>query len=232
MDTYDCLADEYYIADVHPTCHNFNTLSRKLLDQWLSDVSGDVLEVGAGRSAVGQIMHSRGSDLHRLEVQDSSQRMLDHSSNLEQLGATLTISDARSIKRTDGSVDTVISSLGDPYNVSIFWEEVWRVLKPGGRAIFTTPSFEWAHRYRRFGTSQDANAAEFTLLNGRVALVPSFVYPLQRQIELIQKAGLIVTRFESVGIEQLPVGDYISPKIRTSHIGELSLIWGFISRRF
>jgi len=76
------------------------------------------------------------------------------------------ILDAERLAIQNKSVDAVVASLGDPYNTSAFWRECARVVRPGGRVLFTTPAFAWAHSFRE-ETGMPIMAAEFDLAQER-----------------------------------------------------------------
>lgn len=227
--SYDIVAGEYYDPVAHPTCYNFNRLSRVYLERWIPEpwLNRDVLEIGAGNSSVAAILHARGYLLNGLHITDASAKMLAYSECWETYGATLAISDGCSIDREDATVALLVASLGDPYNVPEFWVEVCRVIEPGGAVLFTVPSFQWAARFRTDrGSAQRIDEAEFELLNGHCVNVPSFILPLEKQVTMMESTGLMVVHFESLGAEALPP-DHLSPKIDVFSSDTSSLVWGF-----
>jgi len=227
--SYDIIASEYYDPRAHPTCHNFNQLSRIYLERWIREpwVHRNVLEIGAGNSSVAAILYARGYQLDGLEITDSSAPMLAHSERWADYGALLNIADARSLNRKDASVALLVSSLGDAYNLPDVWKEISRVLAPGGEVLFTIPSFQWAARFRDGRSpAQNPHEAEFELRDGRLITVPSLILPLDKQIEMMESAGLMIVNFESLGVEALP--PYArSPKIDVFFSDVSSLVWGF-----
>jgi SAM-dependent methyltransferase len=226
--SYDALAREYYDPVAHPTCHNFNRLSRIYLERWVPEpwVDRNVLELGAGDSCAAAILHARGYLLNGLEITDASASMLAHSRRWEACGATLALSDATSLNREAASVALLVASLGDPYNLPEFWREAARVTKPGGVVLFTVPSFQWAARFRTLVSSKSVDEAEFKLRDGRSVSVPSFILPLDEQVRMIENAGLMVVHFESLGADALPPDGH-SPKIDIFASDASSLVWGF-----
>src|SRR4051812_29449717 len=128
--SYEDVADEYYDSTRHPTCANFNYLSRLYIARQLTDEwpRGLAVEVGAGDSSIAPIFQSRAATLNGLHITDASAAMLQHSRKWESLGATLRIQDATSLAYDEGSVSLVVASLGDPYNVLSFWRETERIL--------------------------------------------------------------------------------------------------------
>lgn len=231
--SYDVLAEEYYDSDAHPTCYNLNRLSRTCLERWIPEHFRclNILEVGAGDSIVAAIFHERGQRLVGLELQDVSERMLAHSRKWQELGAGTVVSDARSISRADATVSLLVSSLGDPYNVPAFWAEAARVVRPCGLVMFTMPSFQWAARFRTTHGAGSMQFAEFTLRDGRVVDVPSFIYPLAEQVRKIEAAGLMLVQFDSMGVDALSGQDHLSPKVDVFGPDASSLIWGFMAVR-
>ncbi len=164
--TYDDVADEYYDKSLHPTCANFAELSERFFRRRLQPDSykdKNVLEVGCGRSIVAEILVNNEISLNGLTLLDSSPRMLSYSEQWQQRGASLVVADAQDTRLLSHSFHLIISSLGDPYNGAPFWSEIERLLMVGGACLFTTPSYEWAQRFRR-GT--DFHSAEFLRSDG------------------------------------------------------------------
>lgn len=229
---YDDIAGEYYDRILHPTCHNFNCLSRLYIQRQLLEplCDGPVVEVGAGESSVAAILHARGYVLDILEITDASPAMLEYSRQWQAFGATLRVVDARSLDYRDASVPVIVAGLGDAYNAPTFWAEVARVLAPGGRLIFTLPSFEWAARYRQGQGATPIDCAEFKLRDGRTVRVASVVLPLDAQVEMMEGAGLSVTSFEALGESALEAGT-LSPKVKVFDGDATSVVWGFVARK-
>lgn len=231
--SYDAIADEYYDPDAHPTCHNFNHLSRICLERWIPDrfLSRDILEVGAGDSAVAAILYEKGLPLAGLELHDASEKMLAYSRKWQQHGVSTVVSDACSILKEDSSVSLLVASLGDPYNTPVFWAEAARVVRPDGLVLFTLPSFQWASRFRTTLDVNSTHIAEFKLCNNKIVHVPSFIYPLAEQVRRIEEVGFMVVQFTSVGEEALSDKRYLSPKTNVFGANSSSLVWGFMAVR-
>lgn len=194
LGSYADVAAEYYDAVAHPTCRNFREASAVYLAAVARRLvlSGTTLDVGAGRSLAADLLLSRGVSLDGLVLLDNTPAMLRHSSGLRDRGAKFVVGDATAFPIRDASFRLVVSSLGDPYNVPQFWGEVMRCLEPGGCCVFTTPSFEWADRFRRGRKEEVPSLAYFRLRTGAGLHVPSFVLPAGEQVEMIRRAGLLV----------------------------------------
>jgi len=206
MNCYDLLAAEYYDASAHPTCSNFLELSRLYISEQIRSKpeGGRILEVGAGDSAVAQIFHRLRKSLSRLEITDLSEEMLVYSYRWRRYGAKVYAAHAASLPHPDHSVDLIVASLADPYNTPQLWGCFARVLSASGQIILTTPSYEWAVRYRSHQTqAKDFSQAEFILRDGGKTHVPSFIYPLGETIAMIEAAGLSVMNHQSLGIDHL-----------------------------
>ncbi|MBL8438356.1 MAG: hypothetical protein JNM61_09170 [Zoogloeaceae bacterium] len=227
--SYDELAHEYYDPVAHPTCYNLNRLSRIFIERQLPEPwdSRNTLEVGAGSSAVAATLHARGYTLHGLRITDGSDAMLRHSQRWTAHGATLARVPAAEISRGQPPASLLVASLGDPYNTDAFWAEAWRAVEPGGRILFTVPSFEWSVRFRGTQTPE-SQLAEFALSDGRRMYVPSFVIPLSDQVYMMQQAGFMLTTFESLGAEVLHSDERRSSKLNVFQGEVSSIVWGFV----
>lgn len=136
------------------------------------------------------------------------------------------IGDAEQLGSWAPPTDCVVGGLGDPYNTKGFWQQLGSLLPPAGAVIFTMPSYEWAGRFRRADPASQ-NTAQFVAGSGQALSMPSYIFPLARQIEMIENVGLVLVNFEAMGRAALD-GDVISPKLLGS-IPECSLVWGFVA---
>lgn len=200
---YAALAAEYYDAGRHPTCAAFREASRQLLEHLLppAPLVSRAVEVGSGASLLAEIVSDRGQPLDGLVLTDQSPGMLEHSRHWATLGCALELAAADDLPAASGTVALLVASLADPYDDDAFWQEVRRVLAPGGRAIVTTPSWIWASRFRVNGAPPDR--ARFVLASGDVLDVPSLVRPPAHELELIQRHGLHEQRMLSVSRGEL-----------------------------
>ena len=187
-DSYEVVAPEYYQPEWHPTCADFrdasSALIRRVLFPRLS--GGTFCEVGCGDSLLCDLLLSGNlqPEPGRIDLVDSSPGMLSYSVNKwAHLSVGLWVADARRLPFAHGSINVLISSLGDPYNDRGFWMEVARVLAHDGMAIFTTPSYEWANEYR---SADDEFCAVFKLMSGSLARLASIILPPDDQVGLIE----------------------------------------------
>lgn len=204
--TYDDLALEYYDAECHPTCANFHEASKILIKKWFYQFgieASTILEVGAGKSVVAELLTEDNKPLLSLILLDSSPKMLEYSEDWIRRGAQRIIAYVDDMRIKPGSVTAVISSLGDAYNTDGFWSQVETVLVPNGIVIFTTPSYDWAASFRNPINPNSMTRAEFELIDGRHICVPSFIYPPKDQIALMRKFGLYIKEKENLPLSSL-----------------------------
>lgn len=221
VSSYDALANEYYDLSRHPTSASLREASVVAFETcgkgpW----PGPALEVGAGRTILADVP---GAVAGPVELLDASRDMLRHSQGVVGAGG-LVQARCEALPFRDSSFRTVISILGDPYNQRAFWTEVARVLTPGGESFYTTPSWDWACRYREIeGGKQDQ--AEFES-HGSLVHVTSLVYPVPVQTALIEEAGLRVRAVLSIPQVELRT---VAPKL--AQVPESSVVTAFIARR-
>lgn len=231
LNAYRMLADEYYDAVRHPTCANFRDASEQLIGSWLGGMLGTepVCEVGCGMSIIAGMYWGMNLPLKNLYLTDSTSRMLAYSDKWRSAGAHLLLADATELPFTSNSIAICIASLGDPYNRPAFWDELARIMTPGGYAVFTTPSFEWAREYRlsdQDGSTEDT--AEFRLANGKTILAASIVCPRTDQISMVERAkGLEVVDMTSIVYSQLRSMP-ISPKLLAAKDRDQPVVTGYL----
>lgn len=226
---YEELASEYYNSVRHPTCANFRAASALVLKKWLPGVTrqrGWTCEVGPGRSLVAEQITEIGGDPGHLILVDSSRSMLRHSETWMSKGACLAVGDARKLPLRSESLLLLVASVGDPYNEPLFWREVYRTLKAGAVAVFTTPSHDWASSFRPYANGRKATA-EFELADGRHVYVPSLVYSEKEQSDMIRSQGLSVREVLHVPISALS-GQPLSPKLVVGRGPTASVLTGYL----
>jgi SAM-dependent methyltransferase len=232
MRSYETLAAEYYDAIRHPTCANFHEASRLLIESLAVDYSqpGLVCEVGCGMSILAEVLVDGMDGLSRLLLTDSSPSMLEHSADWVNKGATALVADAAELPFGNDSVGFCLASLGDPYNDQQLWPELSRVLSVGGHIVFTTPSYEWASRYRA-SEGSEISTAEFWLSDGSVIAAPSIILDVGAQTNMIAATqSLRVIKVQTMQYSQLPSLN-ISPKLKIAEDGNLPIVTAYVARK-
>lgn len=228
--SYEDVACEYYDPVRHPTCANFREASRILLTRWLGQfpVGSDWLcDVGAGKSLMAELLTSAGSGLDRLLLIDESRSMLSYSHAWTTAGARVALADARSLPLRSETLGCLVSSLGDPYNDPLFWDEAYRVLRAGGIVHFTTPSYDWAFAYRTL-TGTSMSTAVFELSDGRQICLPSLIYPEDEQRELMASSGFLTKEIAQIHLCDLESA-VVSPKLLRERRGpHATLVTGYL----
>lgn len=202
--TYEELATEYYLPELHPTCYNLREASALLLGAWLPSraPAGGIVEVGAGSSLLAELLRRRGRSLAGLLITDSAPAMLAHSAVHVSAGARLMVADAAQLPIRATTVGALVGVLADPYNHEAFWTETARVLRPSGTVAVTVPAWEWSTLYR--ATEREHNqVAAFVDQRGSALRLPSIVLPFSAQRDLIERAGLRVIRHDVVRLSRI-----------------------------
>jgi SAM-dependent methyltransferase len=144
-------------------------------------------------------------------------------------GALCPETSADELPLPDASQRSLLASLGDPYNDQNFWKEVARVLQPGGQALFTTPSFEWANRFRASLPTPFQSAAQFITAEGRKVWIPSRIFTEEVQKDLIESAGLKLLELRGVSLSKVPPP--ISRKLALLEDGDKTILTGYLTER-
>lgn len=206
--SYDLVASEYYDPTLHPTCANFDYLSRRFIEPRVRSLFREgqkLVEVGAGRSIVAPLLVENGHVT--LLLVDESDQMLAHSKQFLGDSVKMVVADARNTAIKANSIDLLVSSLGDPYNTASFWQEVDRILKSGAHCLFTCPAAEWALAFR---SSDHCHEAEF-LIGNKLVYLPSFVLSRADQVEVMRRHNLNVR--EIVEYQSSDIEGHVSPKL-------------------
>ena len=142
---YDEVAEEYY-DDRHVTSRNFDAATAELFDTLAPAVpdSGYVLELGAGRGRTGEFCGVAPSRVVQSDVSGRMLRLVDREPSTGRVQC-----DATRLPFASERVAAVTAFLFDPYNDPSLFDEIARVLEPGGVFVGTLPHPEWGHTLRR-----------------------------------------------------------------------------------
>ncbi len=227
--TYEPLAQEYYDTELHPTCAAFREASEIILDKFFIDFplqSNRCAEVGAGKSMLLPALWARKMSASEVWLIDNSPSMLEHSSALEGPNIRRALCSAADIAKLGVEFDIIVCSLGDPYNTKEFWKAIRQSLSPSGRCLFTTPSYEWASRFRLSQEGEKKGQALFKNRFGRAVYVPSIVLGYLEQERLVQSQGLeieIVLGVPTSGLSRVP------PKLQEMSLKD-PIVSGYVVR--
>jgi SAM-dependent methyltransferase len=191
INAYERVAYEYYDRTLHPTCANLRDASwhgfSKMAAAFFRD-DDDFCEVGSGDGMLGK-MPKAG---RRIVSADPSPAMLGRN-----LGRVIQ-AEASDLPFADESFDGVFGSLADPYNQPAFYNEAWRVLRKGGRLLFSVPDVRWVRfNQRREGVTEPV--AILRLSDGTSVSLSSHVYEIEEQIDLLRTAGFSDVSSRSIG---------------------------------
>jgi SAM-dependent methyltransferase len=228
--SYEDIASEYYDRTRHPTCANFREASAIILRVWLQRHSverGQVWEVGAGNSLLTELLVELEEEPRKVIISDPSPSMLEFSKKWVNQGARLSLNRAEMIPVASSNLSMLVSSLGDAYNEPAFWDEANRSLCPGGLLFFTTPAYEWAEAFRSQNGQGETIGAEFELKDGRKILVPSWIHPVEQQVELIKNSGLEILEVVQVPRSALE-SEHLSPKLFIGHGDNINILTGYL----
>jgi len=101
------------------------------------DGQENVLEIGLGYGSVGNYIARKVSNYSGLDISEGPVKMMNNRMNFDNLNGKAMVGSALSIPFEDNSFDSIISlgCLHHTGNLECAIEEVYRVLKPGGRCL-------------------------------------------------------------------------------------------------
>jgi hypothetical protein len=213
-DAYRNVASEYYDEKLHPTCANFRAASKLVFEKRAASFRRKeltVLEVGAGKSLYAEVCPEWRELNQSLTLNDSVPEMLTYSHKVIREGATVLVGDISHLPMPPASIDLLVSSLGDPYNVNEFWLKCTNLLRTDGLVLFTTPSYAWARIFR----DQEANSmynAEFVTSKGHVYGMPSYILEKTKQLSLMEAHDLLVVGSGNVTLDDIQT-EIVSEKL-------------------
>lgn len=181
---YDKIANEYY-SNTHKTCRNFDQATTEAIAEYRNIVPSDglILDIGSGR---GRCIEYLQVEAKRLIQLDSSREML--TINPREKCLLRVKHKAENLPFMDNEFSCVTSFLCDPFIGLNFLSETYRVLKPGGLFLATTPSYEWGIALR---TTLDINPSttRFITNKNETVEVPSTLISKAQITEMIKHVG-------------------------------------------
>ena len=103
--------------------------------------------------------------------------------------------------------DVVFASLADPFSHPAAWCEIWRVMRPGAKFIFSAPAAEWATALRE---TEKQDRTTFVLKDGSAAEVYSFTFSEPELRTALHSCGFDVVEFHTV-FGALQPGNLVPP---------------------
>lgn len=199
---YNKVASEF-TEEQRITTKDFHTYSMSFFNKSITEYIKEnykILEIGPGKDWLRKNFNLRTTQYFSIDVSTQMQK--------ERLGDNHYIGSVRNMPFPDDSFDIVLSSLADPYFYPSAIYEIYRVLKPDGKFIFTTPSSIWSSAIR----NNNSNKTTFTLKDGDKAEVFSFTFTMSEILEILKTCGFKVVHCEE--IKAIPeINENISPAI-------------------
>ncbi len=189
MSEYDKIAGEYYDAQRHKTCRNFDYTTLTALNAERLFLPMPIIEVGAGRGRCLEFTKKAAT----VQV-DSSMEML----NLWPREPAVRVhASATEMPFPNKSFNTLVAFLCDPFLDAEFLKEARRVV--ADTMLLTTPAYEWGTALR----GGEKHETTFAKADGTSVTVPSKLHTVERIKELVTTAG-----FSSVHVSKhcLPKG--------------------------
>jgi SAM-dependent methyltransferase len=209
---YEQIAAEYYDA-FHKTCRNFDVATKAALATHPVQIAGAglVLEVGCGRGRAGEFLGIPEERIIQLDVTREMLALEPREKSILRIHA-----DATSVPIFDAQFEYVVGFLIDPFIGLAFFAEAYRLLKPGGILVATTPSAEWGFALRGRVDADAASTARFITKKKETVEVPSTLVPVRRIEEMLLFSGFHEIETYS---QALPAGTApISPDVETAAI--------------
>jgi len=232
--SYERVSAEYYDPQLHPTCANFTEASHLLFGEFWRDIArhldslgrpADFLDVGCGRSVLVQALIVRNVRRRRLVLADEAPGMLVHSDDFRGESVELIAASSATLPLFDASIDVATAFMGDPFNTPETWRELARVVRPGGLALLTVPSFEWASTFRTTSVGERVGAALFVVEARDEIHLPSHVMSRPEQEKMMQCTGFTPVAYREVRATELK-GPLSAKLDAGAHIAE-----GYLVRR-
>ena len=209
------------------TTRNFHSISKPFFDyafnKYLNHAQS-ILEIGPGQNWL----------LNNFNIPFAKYSAIDISDIMSELTEShIHTCSIRDTSYSFNTFDCVIASLADPYFFPTALSEVWRILKPNGYYILTTPSSKWSK-----GIRHAPDKTKFILEDNTVAEVYSFTFTLEVVKDIVQTCGFEIIFAEEKSAEMLILeGDKISPilvdasKANGTNLKELILLNNLILKK-
>ena len=179
---YEAVAPEFDERRV--TTRYFHALSFPSFERFLHRLPSGcrALEVGTGRGALTEVLVRFGLELSVLDI---SRAMLQR----HALGQDLPRIQGSALRLPirSGALHVVLGSLIDAFVHRELFAEISRVLAPGGRFAFSTPSAEFGTALR---DPHSVAETRFGLSDGSSVAVPSFLFEPSELYDLASGTGL------------------------------------------
>jgi SAM-dependent methyltransferase len=193
MSSYDEIASEYYL-ERHITSRNFDaaTLNSRLLIKRYLPLDGLVLDLGAGRGRAEEYLGIRHSRITEIDLSEKMLHLTPRGKSHDRIQ-----SDALNLPFNSSSFSVVAAFLYDPYNKPALYQEISRVLSPGGVFLGTLPHYEWGKMLRKI-RGYEFEVARFVKSTGGYATLSSFLMN-----DLTLKQELTQAKMEVIMMESL-----------------------------
>jgi hypothetical protein len=225
---YELVAPEFTDAR-RITTRNFHQLTRRFFATHIGRLPANCIcaEIGPGTGWLREEVKWPDVRYEAIELCPSMARFLCESRIIS--------ADVCAIPVPARYYDFVLASLADPYAHPMAFSEIWRVLKPGGQLILTSPSHVWASGIR---DSNSKRRTTFTLSNGGRAEVYSFTHSIGDLTNLLRTCGFSICTLDTAYGRDLPPSTDISPAITEAalrlgtSVSDLAIVDSCVAQRY
>lgn len=222
MQGYNRLAEEF-LEEKRVTTKNFHDASLAFWKKHLSEIKPNnrVLELGVGNGWLLSNVNINTNDIVGADLSDNMSA--DYIKRMYSCSS-------RSVPIEAGSIDYIVSSLADPFFYPETLVEIHRLLKRGGKFIFTLPSSTWAKNLK---TRTDLNKTTFTKQNGESVTVYSLCSGLDSVLDIISILSMDILSSEEMRLPE-EYTHSVSPAISSSSaqfkrpVGDMPIIMGHV----
>jgi hypothetical protein len=129
----------------------------------------------------------------------------------------------------DQGFDLAISSLGDPYNSVESWAQVASHVNQNGYLFYSTPTLEWAMRFRIGEEGTKVHVSRFLDRDGRIHDLPSIVIGLEQQLSLFASVGFHLKKTSDFYVEDL--SSPVSQKLVAAGQNHVPIVRGYLLQK-